>query len=531
MENFLVGGIKCHYSMFMTYLAVPIRVEDVGQAREAVSQAARAGAEMIELRLDYLKEPTLEAVDQIVSDTSKLQLPMIATCRPDWEGGQFTGEEALRESIIRQALKAGVDYVDIEFAGFKRSDSSVRELLTTVPQQVIVSHHNFARLPDDIEFRLEAINWGRPVVGKIAYQAENILDSFAALDLLRAEKDAQRLAIALAMGSAGIVSRLLAKKLGAFLSFAGLEEGVETAAGQVSIREMTDVYRWDVIDAATAVYGVIGYPVGHSMSPAVHNKAFNSIGFNGLYLPLEVAGEYGIFRDFLDGMIERKWLDFKGVSVTIPHKVNALNYVLEHGGYLEPLARKLKAVNTLVFDEEGKVAGYNTDYAGALDAITSAIGEERIDLKGVTAAVIGAGGVARALVGGLCDVGAKVTIYNRTVEKAQGLAEEFGCKHTSINELGSIEAKLVVNATSIGMHPNSDESVLAAEQIRPGMIVMDTVYNPMETKLLRLARQAGAEVVDGVSMFINQAAGQFELFTEMPAPKEVMRKIVERYLS
>ncbi len=131
--------------MFMTYLAVPIRVEDIEQAKLAASQAARAGAEMIELRLDYLKEPTLEAVDHIIRDTSKLWLPIIATCRPEWEGGCFSGSEALRESIIRQALKGGADYVDIEFASFKRSDSTLRELLTTAGQQVIVSHHNFAR--------------------------------------------------------------------------------------------------------------------------------------------------------------------------------------------------------------------------------------------------------------------------------------------------------------------------------------------------------------------------------------------------
>ena len=514
----------------MTYLAVPIRVVDYDQASRAARQAVRAGAEMLELRLDYLTDPTLEIVDHIVSNTRELQLPMIATCRAKWEGGHFTGDEILRQSIIEQALKAGADFVDIESAAIERSEANYDELLTTVPKQVIISNHDFARLPGDFDGRWEAIKGSNPVVVKIAYQAGNILDNFAALDLLRSERISQSLVIALAMGPAGVVSRLLAKKLGAFLSFAGLEEGVETAEGQVSIREMKDVYRWDVIDAETAVYGVIGYPVGHSMSPAVHNAGFNSIGFNGLYLPLEVEPKYEVFRDFLDGMIERKWLDFKGVSVTIPHKENALKYVRERGGYVAPLAAKLKAVNTLVFDEAGKPAGYNTDYTGALDAITSTIGAERVDLQGITAAVLGAGGVARALVGGLRDVGARVTIYNRTVEKARRLAEEFGCKYGSLNELGSMEVKLVVNATSMGMYPNVDASVLAVEQIRPGMIVMDTVYNPMETNLLRLARQAGAVVVDGVSMFINQAAGQFELFTEMPAPKEVMRKVVERYL-
>ena len=525
----------------MTYLAVPIRVVDYEQAFRAARQAAREGAEMLELRLDYLVEATIENVSRIVSDIKQLQLPMIATCRPDWEGGYFTGDETLRESIIMQALKAGADFVDIEYAAFKQSGSNVRELLTTVPQKVIVSAHYIERAPAVFNKMWASIAKSKPGVGKIAYRAGNILDNFGVLDLLHAKKEAQVPAIALAMGSAGIVSRLLAKKLGAFLSFAGLEEGAETAAGQVSIRDMKEIYRWDVIDAATKVYGVIGYPVGHSMSPAVHNAGFDSVDFNGLYLPLEVEPQYEVFRDFLDGIRERKWLDFKGVSVTIPHKENALQYVRERGGTLAPLATKLKAANTLVFDEEGKVVGYNTDYDGALEAITSAIGAERVDLQGIRAAVLGAGGVARAVVGGLCDARAQVTIYNRTVEKARRLAEEFGCNYASLNELQEthglrthptkLEARLVVNATSIGMYPNVDESVLAAEQIRPGMIVMDTVYNPMETKLLRLARQAGAKVVDGVSMFINQAAGQFELFTQRPAPKGVMREIAERYLS
>jgi len=222
----------------MTYLAVPVKVLDSDQALRAARQAAGAGAEMLELRLDYLRDPTPAIVDHIVSNIKDLQLPMIATCRPDWEGGYFTGDETLRQSIIEQALKAGADFVDIELAAFKRSDSNVCELLTTVPQKVIVSYHNFKRLPDDFNLQWEAINLGRPGVGKIAYQAGNILDNFVALDLLRAERDALRLAIVLAMGPAGIVSRLLAKKLGAFLSFGGLEEGAETADGQVSIGEM-----------------------------------------------------------------------------------------------------------------------------------------------------------------------------------------------------------------------------------------------------------------------------------------------------
>jgi len=368
-----------------------------------------------------------------------------------------------------------------------------------------------------------------PFVSKIAYQANEITDCFDVLDLLHRNQESGDV-IGLATGEAGVMTRVLAKKLGAFLTFASVAEGEGTAPGQITVEEMKQVYRWDALDGETVVCGVIGNPIGHSKSPAVHNAAFTEIGYNGVYLPFLVETPWNKFREFVDGLRERRWLDVRGLSVTIPHKHNSLQYVQENEGQLEPLAVKIGSVNTLVLDKDGRVSGYNTDYAGALDAITHTLGIERKDLRGMGAAIGGAGGVARALAAGLTDVGCKVTVYNRTVEKAQSLAAEFECAYGGLEALGKMEAQLVVNATRVGMYPEVASSPLPEKCLRRDMAVFDTVYNPAKTLLLQQAEGIGAKIIDGMSMFVNQAATQFELFTGQEAPRGVMRAVLERHL-
>ena len=322
---------------------------------------------------------------------------------------------------------------------------------------------------------------------------------------------------------------------------------------------MKGLYRYDRIDAATGLFGVIADPVGHSLSPAIHNACFGEQGMNRLYLPLLVQGGEAEFDQFLDHVLARPWLDFRGFSVTIPHKHSALKYVHAKGGFVEPLADKIGAANTLIVGsawrgrpalasrghpglarpdrgtaaesgvqgqdalatrEQGQdalatgagphqLAAYNTDYAGALDAITAGMEIERKDLRNVPVAVVGAGGVSRAIVAGLTDAGAKVTIYNRTVERAKELATEFGCQFAGLDKLSTMNAKLLINCTSIGMHPNVEATPVPTEYVKPDMTVFDTVYNPAETLLLKQAKQKGARTIDGVAMFVNQAAAQF----------------------
>jgi 3-dehydroquinate dehydratase/shikimate dehydrogenase len=298
----------------------------------------------------------------------------------------------------------------------------------------------------------------------------------------------------------------------------------------MTIEQFKTIYRWDSINADTELYGVIGSPVAHSAGPAAHNTCFADIGENKLYLPLLVEGGKEEFDCFLRHVLTRSWLGFRGLSITIPHKENALNFVKENRGFVEPLAEKIGAVNTIIVGPDGKLLTCNTDYTAALDAITSTLGS-KANLKNLPVAVIGAGGVAKAIVAGLSDAGAKITIYNRTVERGEKLAAEFNCDFAPLDDLPNIKAKLLINCTSIGMYPDMDQSPVPKEYVKKGMAVFDTVYNPAETLLLKEAKQAGAKTIDGLSMFINQAAAQFKLFTGKDANPKLMRKTISNCLS
>ncbi len=345
-------------------------------------------------------------------------------------------------------------------------------------------------------------------------------------------------------GRPGLISRILAKKFDAFVTFASLDEQAATAPGQLTIATLKGLYRYDIIDADTELFGVIGDPVGHSLSPAIHNACFANLNMNKLYLPLHVQGGGEQLNAFLDAIVARPWLHFRGFSVTIPHKHSLLEYVHEKGGFIESLADQIGAANTLVcvapppsgvtgIPQPGAaglhgLAAYNTDYAGALDAITAGMGIERKNLRDVPVAVVGAGGVSRAIVAGLTDAGARVTIYNRTVERAKELAADFGCKAAGLDDLPRLDAKLLVNCTSIGMHPNVNATPVPAESIKPGMVVFDTIYNPAETLLLKQAKARGAKTIDGITMFVNQAAAQFKLFTGRSASAGLMRNTIAK---
>jgi len=503
----------------MTYLTVPITVSSIEQIPTAVAEALSAGAGMVELRLDYLDSPSPRDVCTAVELAKKSSLPIIATCRAQWEGGEFAGEEDQRQLLLQQALKAGADYVDIELAAIKNKTVELDN------DKLIISSHDFERASGDFHNLLEhkKIHGGKVV--KCAYMAQKITDCFAALDMLHEQPGS----IAMAMGEAGVITRLLASKLGAFLTFASLGEGKESAPGQVTVQEMKRLYRHDAITVDTKVYGVIGYPVGHSLSPALYNGVFDATGFNGVYLPLLVEPSREIFNGFIDGVRQRKWLDFQGFSVTIPHKGNALEYVKSNGGHVDTLSEKIGAVNTLVIDSNDQLSGYNTDYLGAMQAILEALGAQQNELKAMTVAVVGAGGVARSLVAGLTDVGAEVTIYNRTVERARKLADEFGCRWHGRSELQSLDAQLVINCTSIGMYPKVEDTPVCGQILKKDMVVFDTVYNPLETRLLREAKEKGAKTIDGLRMFVNQAVRQYEMLTGREVSKKIIDGVMAKY--
>jgi len=518
----------------MTYLAVPIAAQNLNHAKRQIKAALDAGAEILELRTDYLENLTIDLVKNLIAEAKSAApqpLPIIVTCRDEKQGGARAYTEQLRIEILAEAVRSGCDFIDCEYDNFLSAEvqEKIKAALANISKtRLILSAHDFKSRFQDIRRLYHDILTVYPAaIPKLVYTANHINDCFEAFDLL-ANSSGQR--IVFCMGAAGLVSRIIAKKLDSFVTFASINEEAATAPGQLTIEQLKGLYRCDSIDSDTELFGVIADPVGHSLSPAIHNACFADMNMNKLYLPLLVKGGRNEFDEFLNNVILREWLNFKGFSVTIPHKQNALNFVKAKAGFIEPLAEKIGAVNTLVIGTDGKLAAYNTDYAAALDAITSTMGITRADLKDLPVAVIGAGGVARAIVAGLSDAGAKIKIYNRTVKKAEKLAAEFSCDFAGLDNLPNVEAKLLINCTSIGMYPNIDQTPLSKAYIKKDMVVFDTVYNPAETLLLKQAKQAGAETIDGLSMFINQALAQFKLFTGQSANSDIMRKtILQRF--
>ncbi|MHC4158483.1 MAG: shikimate dehydrogenase [Planctomycetota bacterium] len=522
------------FKIMESKLAVPIAATSLEQAKQQINAAQAAGAEMLELRTDYLDNLSVDSVEKLIAEAKAFtpSIPIIVTCRDKKEGGANNWPLKLRIDVLIDALNAGADFIDFEYENFLPAENQekIKQALSQAPNsRLILSTHNFEDRFDDIAKLHSDISTAHPAaIPKLVYTATHINDCFEAFDFLH-NTSGER--IVFCMGETGLISRIIAKKLGSFVMFASIDDKSATAPGQLTIEQFKTIYRWDFINSNTELYGVIGSPIAHSLSPILHNRCFADIGANKLYLPLLVEGGEDEFDKFMDNVLSRPWLGLRSFSITIPHKQNALNFVKENQGVIEPLAEKIGAVNTIVIGANGKLYAYNTDYAGALDAITAALGIARSDLKDWPVTVIGAGGVARAIVAGLSDIGAKIKIYNRTVERGKKLAADFGCDFAPLDDLPNVVAKLLINATSIGMHPDVDATPLPQQYLKKDMVVFDTVYNPAETLLLKQAKQVGAKTIDGLSMFINQAAAQFKLFTGKNPKPDLMRKIISNRLA
>jgi 3-dehydroquinate dehydratase/shikimate dehydrogenase len=518
----------------MTYLAVPIAAKNLDQAKQQIKTAKAAGAEMLELRTDYLENLGADLVKNLIAEAKAADprpLPIIVTCRDKRQGGAIGYPDQLRIDMLTEALKAGAEFIDFEYENFLSAENQerIRRSLSQVSKgRLILSTHNFeTKFPNIIKLHRHIQTLYPAVIPKLVYTANHINDCFEAFDLLRRTSGER---IVFCMGAAGLITRIIAKKLNSFLTFASIDDESATAPSQMNIEQFKTIYRWDSINADTKLYGVIGSPVAHSVGPAAHNTCFADIGENKLYLPLLVEGGKEEFDYFLRHIFTRSWLGFRGFSITIPHKENALDFVKENQGFVEPLAEKIGAVNTIIVGPDGKLLACNTDYTAALDAIASTLGS-KAKLKNLPVAVIGAGGVAKAIVAGLSDANAKITIYNRTVERGEKLAAEFNCDFASLDDLPKIKAKLLINCTSVGMYPDTDATPVPQECLKKNMAVFDTVYNPTETLLLKQAKEAGCKTISGMDMFINQAAAQFKLFTGKDADPKLMRKTISNCLS
>jgi 3-dehydroquinate dehydratase/shikimate dehydrogenase len=246
----------------------------------------------------------------------------------------------------------------------------------------------------------------------------------------------------------------------------------------------------------------------------VHNAAFAAEKVNAVYLPMLVREDYTAFKAFMVEVLARPWLGIRGLSVTIPHKENALRFLRENGFEIDPLAARVGAVNTLKLDADGRVRGFSTDYGGALDAICRGMSCDAAALKGVDVCILGAGGVARAIVSALVDSGASVTVFNRTSPKAEALANELGCAWKPWEQRTEVKPRLIVNCTSVGMWPGADLSPLPVEALSSDSVVFDTIYNPPQTRLLREATARGCRIIEGMTMFAAQARQQFLIWNQ-----------------
>jgi 3-dehydroquinate dehydratase/shikimate dehydrogenase len=474
-------------------------------------EAVKRGASFIELRLDFLaKAPNFARLMQMK------MCPAVATVRRPEDGGRWSGTEEARIMLLRQAVVAGFDWVDLE-----------TDIADSIPRfgkvKRIVSYHNRDEVPDDIEQIYERMCRQDADVVKIAARAQHPLDNLRVLALYR---NAKKPTVAFCTGDLGVPSRLLSLKYGAPFTYAAFNKERGIAPGLPSFEDMKQVYHYEGINGDTAVFGVLGDPVAHSLSPLIHNTAFRHAGVNAVYLPFRVPrGDLAGFLQDFDG------IPVQGYSVTIPHKETAAQIAKER----DPTAERTQAANTLVRRREGGFIAYNTDYQAALDSLAAHLpqqpGDPSPSVHSRTALVLGAGGVARAVAHALHREGANVTLVNRTPEKAHRLAEEVGCRTLEWGGRHSVICDTLVNCTSVGMHPNVDETPIHHGFLKPGLVVFDTVYTPEQTLLVKEARARGCHVITGVDMFVRQAALQFRLFTGQEPPMEMMRKLVHRALS
>lgn len=508
---------------------------------DQVRAAVEAGADIVELRVDLMgNADTAERYLRAVSRAdSAPPAPLILTVRSAGEGGAWTGDETERAALIERLARHAPAYVDIELAAWERSEA-LRNRFARARQagknaehagasapaaresRLIVSYHNLKMTPENLDEILERLAATSADVIKAVFTARDSTDACRVLAALKA-RSRDRAIIALAMGEAGLITRVLAGKFGAFLTFAATTPTAATAPGQPTLSELHDLYRWKQVGSATRVFGVVGWPVAHSLGPRIHNAAMGAGAIDGVYLPLPVAPRYADFAAFMDFIAGNAWLDVFGLSVTLPHKQHALRWLDERGDHVSDRARRYGAVNTLTRIADGGWRGDNTDGLGAVRALETIPEFSDGGLSGRSVDVLGAGGAARGVVSALLECGCRVTVYNRSPQRASSLAGELDCAWQPWESRRNCSADILINCTSVGMTPATEASPMADIELSPAAVVMDTIYTPPRTRLLREAAGRGCRVVSGSEMFIGQAGAQYESWHARTAPVSVLR--------
>ncbi|HVB08375.1 MAG TPA: shikimate dehydrogenase [Candidatus Acidoferrales bacterium] len=483
-----------------------------GTSREMWRQLRQAllYTRTVELRLDWIEGDHEFRRLLALLRRKKLsrRATLIATCRRRSAGGRFSKGIAAQLAVLQRAVAAGCRWIDLEIESVEASASLTVDLCTEGARRIL-SFHDFektlrksdlGRLMRKLEQTARSADFDAI---KIATKCDSIGESLRVLASVRGKRNV----IAVPMGEIATPARVLALREGSALAYATVE--MATAQGQVSLAAMTKLYRAGSLDRQTRVYGVIGDPIGHSLSPILHNTGFVARRVNAVFLPFLV-------RDLRDLVPAIGPLGIAGFAVTLPHKES----VLRHLDDCDPIAAQIGAVNTVVVRGQGKLFGYNTDYMGVLHAI-----ERRMPIAGRRVLVFGSGGVARAVAFALARGGAAVYICARRPERAQKLAASVNGEAIPRGSVRHECFDAIVNATPVGMYPHDGDSPLDARELNC-RIVFDTIYRPRETKLLQLAAQRGIETISGLEMFLAQGLAQWEIWMGERAPEASMRRVV-----
>lgn len=479
---------------------------ETARAMESQVRMGLRKTKTLELRLDYLRSAKERAAFLAWLGRARPRAVLIATCRGRRGGGLFRGSGKEQVEILAQAVAAGCGWCDVEIeTAEKIAAADLRRALS--PARVMISHHDFRKTPKNLAGIARQLRRAGGNAAKIAAQCQCVSDSVRICELARGKRNV----VAVPMGEIGLAGRVLSLRAGSALAYAAVQQS--TAPGQLSLDAMVDLYRAGRISRRTRVFGVIGNPIGHSLSPLLHNTAFRARKFDAVFVPFLVPD----LRDFLSAVGP---FGVAGFAITIPHKEK----ILGHLDDCDPLAARIGAVNTVVVRGGGRLYGYNTDYVGVLRSL-----ERRMRLAGSRVLLLGAGGAARAAAFALVQAGSIVCISSRRPERARALAKAAGAQVVAREELRREYFDAIVNCTPVGMYPHGGSPLASAEL--NCRIVMDMVYRPRETQLLRRARGKGIVAISGIEMFLAQGFAQYEIWTGERAPEAAMRRVITAALA
>jgi 3-dehydroquinate dehydratase / shikimate dehydrogenase len=490
-------------------ICIALGLPDVPTLLDHARREAEAGEIFLEFRLDFLNFPArgAEAIATFLGEFPDCII--LATCRRHQNHGKFNGSIEEQLAVLDLAVSSGAHAIDVEIETAEIAQERLSQFRGRT--YVIVSYHNFEATPpmDTVVGRVMKV---QADAYKIVTTARKPSDNMRVLAAARGLPKHHM--IVLAMGELGFPTRVLSPVFGGVYSYAAPMFAQGTAAGQVSAHHLRHLYRVEKLGRSAKIYGVIADPVRHSISPAVHNRAFQCRHLDSVYLPFLVTPP--CLRDFFSLAAK---LPLSGFSVTIPHKQKIIRYL----DVVDPLARRIGAVNT-VWRKAGKWRGTNTDAAGVTGPLA-----RLVKLAKAKVLIVGNGGAARGAACALSDAGARIALVGRNADRVRALSKICGAEALLKEQLAGHHFDAIVHATPLGMYPHVHDCFFNGNI--PADIVFDMVYNPIETVLIQRAREQGKTVVPGLDMFIEQAVRQFEIWTGESAPRPVMQRAAQEALA